>query len=310
MRARHYSPRTCEAYLGWIRRFIAFYAGRHPRELGEDEVNAFLTDLAVRRNVAASTQNQALAALLFLYAHVLEQPLDRIDGVVRAEKKKRLPTVLTPDEVAVMLNELSGVPRLVCSVIYGSGLRLMEVLELRVKDIGFGMGEIIVRSGKGDKDRRTMLPDSLRDPLHEHLAIVRAQHSADLVDGLGRAPMPTALGRKYPSADREWSWQWVFPATSHYRDTKTGIKHRHHLHETGVQKAVKDAWRSTGLPMRVTTHTFRHSFATQLLRDGYDIRTVQELLGHADVKTTEIYTHVLNRGGRGVISPLDGLADD
>lgn len=307
MRARHYSPRTQETYLGWIRRFIEFCGGRHPREFAEEKVNEFLTYLAVQRRVAAPTQNQALAALLFLYKRVLEQPLGQIEGIVRAPQSKHLPVALTHEEVAVMFAQLEGMPLLVCMVIYGSGLRLMEVLQLRVKDIGFGRGEIIVRRGKGGKDRVTMLPDALRDPVREQLDRVSAQHRTDLAAGLGRVPMPTALVRKYPNADREWPWQWVFSASSHYTDRETGLEHRHHYHETAVQRAVKSAWRRSGLPMEVTSHTFRHSFATQLLRDGYDIRTVQELLGHKDVRTTEIYTHVLNRGGHGVYSPLDRL---
>lgn len=305
MKARHLSPRTQEAYVGWIRRFVAFYEGRHPRELREDEVNAFVSYLAAERNVAASTQSQALSALLFLYDAALEEPLDRIEGIVRAKKPKRLPEVASPEQVETMLTAMTGVPRLVCALIYGSGLRLMEALELRVKDINFDRGEIVVRGGKGDKDRVTMLPESMRSPLREHLVAVRRQHEADLAAGLGCAPMPTALDRKYPNADREWRWQWVFPATSHYTDPRTGIQHRHHLHETVVQKAVTQARRTTGIEVRVTSHTFRHSFATHLLQSGYDIRTVQELLGHESVKTTEIYTHVLNKGGRAVRSPLD-----
>lgn len=307
LRARHYSRRTEEAYVHWIRRFTLFHAGAHPRELGEGHVNTFLTHLAVKENVAASTQNQALAALLFLYGHVLEQPLNRIEGVIRARKPKRLPVVLTSDEVEAVLAHLDGVPSLVCTLLYGSGLRLLEGLQLRVKDLDFGRGEITVRDGKGQKDRVTMLPDVLRQPLQDHLRRVREQHETDLKRGLGRAPLPNALIRKYPNADREWAWQWVFPASSYYADGGTGVRHRHHLHESVVQKAVRDATRRAGVAKPATSHTFRHSFATHLLENGYDIRTVQELLGHKDVQTTMIYTHVLNRGGHGVRSPLDRL---
>lgn len=304
---RHYSPRTLETYVSWIRRYIQFHDGSHPRELGEEEVNRFVSDLAVSRNVAAATQNQALAAVLFLYEHVLEQPLERIEGIVRARRPKRLPVVLTRDEVASMLSSLDGTPRLVCMLQYGSGLRLLEALQLRVKDLDFARGEVVVRDGKGQKDRVTMLPRALNEPLTEHLRAVRAQHEADLRRGLGRAPLPGALLRKYPTADRDWPWQWVFPATSHYTDRHSGVQHRHHLHESVVQKAVRQAAVRSGIGKRVTTHSFRHSFATHLLEDGYDIRTVQELLGHRSVKTTMIYTHVLNRGGRGVFSPLDRI---
>lgn len=260
------------------------------------------------RKVAASTQNQALAAVLFLYTHVLEQPLDHVEGIVRATRPKRLPVALTRDEVRRVLGEMDGVPRLVCMTLYGAGVRLTEGLSLRVKDLDFGSGEILIRDGKGAKDRVTMLPASIKPALAEHLHGVRRQHAADLAHGRGRVPLPFALRRKYAAADREWGWQWVFPATSHYRDRDTGIEHRHHLHESVVQKAVRRAARSAGLAKHATTHTFRHSFATHLLEDGYDIRTVQELLGHQDVRTTMIYTHVLNRGGLGVHSPLDRLA--
>ncbi len=307
LRSRHYSRRTEEAYLHWIRRFLLFHNGNHPRELAENDVNRFLTHLAVGENVAASTQNQALAAVLFLYEHVLQEPLDRIEGVVRARKPKRLPVVLTRDEVQAVLKPLDGVARLVCALLYGSGLRLLEGLQLRVKDLDFGRGEIAVREGKGQKDRVTMLPEALRQALQDHLWRVRQQHETDLKSGLGQAPLPDALARKYPNASREWGWQWVFPASSHYVDRGTGIRHRHHLHESVIQKAVHLAAYRAGLAKRVTTHTFRHSFATHLLEDGYDIRTVQELLGHKDVQTTMVYTHVLNRGGRGVHSPLDRL---
>ena len=306
MKARHLSPKTQKAYLGWIRRFIEFHKGRHPRDLREPQVNAFLTYLAVERKVAGPTQNQALAAILFLHEHVLKEPLDRIEGVIRAAKPKRLPVALTRPEVELMFSLMTGVPLLVCELIYGSGLRVREALSLRVKDLNFATSEIVVRGGKGDKDRVTILPQSLRPKLERHLAWVRRQHERDLARGRGRVPMPHALGRKYPSADREWSWQWVFPATRHFTDPETGVQHRWSSDPSNVQKAVKAAWRKSGLTLHVSTHTFRHSFATQLLRDGYDIRTVQELMGHKSIKTTEIYLHVLNRGSFGVISPLDG----
>ena len=307
LRARHYSRRTETAYVHWIRRFLLFHRGRHPCELAEGEVNRFLTHLAMKENVAASTQNQALAAALFLYEHVLERPLNRIEGVVRARRPKRLPVVLTREEVEALLARLKGVAGLVCALLYGTGMRLFEGLGLRVKDLDFGARQITIRDGKGRRDRVTMLPESLCQPLQDHLETVRQQHEADLQAGLGRAPLPDALTRKYPNAAREWGWQWVFPASSHYLDRPTGIQHRHHLHESVIQKAVRDASRQAALAKAATPHSFRHSFATHLLEDGYDIRTVQELLGHRDVKTTMIYTHVLNRGGRGVYSPLDRL---
>ncbi|MEX2555882.1 MAG: integron integrase [Actinomycetota bacterium] len=307
-RSRHYSPQTQKSYLHWIGRYLRFHGGADPRTLSEVDVNAFLSDLAVTHKVAAATQNQALAALLFFYEHVLERPLDRVEGVVRARKPKRMPVALTRDEVGVMFEHLEGVPLLVCKILYGAGLRLTEGLSLRVKDLDFGRQEFLVRDGKGAKDRVTMLPEALRGPLEQHLRVIRRQHAKDLARGLGRVPMPTALARKYPRADREWGWQWVFPATSHYRDRETGIEHRHHLHKSVVQKAVRAAARGVGIAKHVTSHTFRHSFATHLLEDGYDIRTVQELLGHEDVRTTMIYTHVLNRGGLGVYSPLDRIA--
>ncbi len=305
LRARHYSPRTIKVYVHWIGRFVRFHAPTHPRFLREPEVNAFLTHLAVDLRVAASTQNQALAAILFLYEHVLAQPLDRIEGVIRARKPKRLPVVLTRIEVHALFGHLDGVTGLVCMLLYGTGARLSEGLSIRVKDLDFGRREVTIRDGKGSKDRVTMLPDALQDPLRRHLAIVRAQHEVDLTEGLGRVPMPGALARKYPAADREWVWQWVFPASGHYVDRETGDRHRHHLHPSAVQKAVRRAVQRAGLTKPATAHTLRHSFATHLLEDGYDIRTVQELLGHRSVRTTQIYTHVLNRGGLGVRSPLD-----
>ncbi len=307
MRARHYSPRTIKAYTYWIGAFVRYHRPVHPRFLREQQVNEFLSALATERNVAASTQNQALAAVLFLYEHVLEQPLDRIDGVVRARKPARLPVVMSHEEVAAVLSRLSGTPLLVCMLLYGSGARLSEGLSVRVKDLNFDRGELMIRDGKGGKDRVSMLPARLRPLLKEHLREVRTRHEADLANGLGRVPMPDALARKYLRADREWGWQWVFPASSHYTDRSTGVRHRHHLHETVIQKAVRAAVTRADIGKHAGPHTFRHSFATHLLEAGYDIRTVQELLGHQSVRTTQIYTHVLNRGGHGVRSPLDAI---
>ena len=307
LRVRHHSRRTEEAYLHWIRRYIEFHARRHPRQLAEGDVNRFLTHLAVKEHVAASTQNQALSAILFLYEHVLQQPLDRIEGVVRARRPKRLPVVLTVDEVSRLLAHLHGDKWLIGMLLYGGGLRLLEALRLRVKDLDFERGEITVREGKGDKDRVTTMPRAVIRPLQEHLWRVQEIHQQDLADGHGRVELPHALARKYPNANREWCWQFVFPQERRWRNAKTGEQGRHHVHESLVQKAILQAVRKSGLTKRVTSHTFRHSFATHLLADGYDIRTVQELLGHSDVKTTMIYTHVLNRGGRGVRSPADGL---
>lgn len=307
IRARHYSCRTEDAYVGWIKRFIFFHNKRHPLEMAEPEVNQFLTHLTVHAHVAASTQNQALAALLFLYDKVLNQPLGQIEGVVRAHRPRRLPVVLTQQEVRAVLDELDGTPRLVDALLYGSGLRLLECLRLRVKDVDFYRNEILVHDGKGFKDRVTMLPAAVKKPLQAHLEKVRLQHADDLARDLGRVLLPDAIARKYPNADRQWAWQWIFPASSHYVDRRTGIRHRHHVHESVIQRAVKEAVRQAGLTKPASCHSFRHSFATHLLENGYDIRTVQELLGHSDVKTTMIYTHVLNRGGKGVRSPMDGL---
>jgi len=307
LRVRHDSRRTERAYTHWIRRVILFHGKRHPREMGAPEVNGFLTHPAIERRVAAPTQNQALAALLYLYDRVLEQRLGIVEGIVRARRPRRLPVVLTRSEVREVLAQIEGTSRLVATLLYGSGLRLLECLGLRVKDIDFDRGEIVVPDGKGQKDRVTMLAASTKDHLATHLEVVERQHRADLARGLGRVPLPDALAKKYPAEDREWGWQWAFPASSHYVDRATGVRHRHHLHETVVQRAVKEAVRRTGIAKRASCHTFRHSFATHVLGDGYDIRTVQELLGHQDVKTTMIYTHVLNRGGKGVRSPADGL---
>jgi len=307
IRARHYSPRTEEAYVHWIRRYIFFHKVRHPADMGKQELNAFLSHLAVKEHVSASTQTQALSALVFLYRHVLERDLGLLEGVVRAKRPGRVPVVLTRSEVRQLLTHLDDVVLLVCTLLYGSGLRLLECLHLRVKDIDFERLEIAVRDGKGQKDRVTMLPVSCKQPLLDHLVKIGQLHEDDLRQGLGRAPLPDAVARKYPSADRQWAWQYVFPASSHYTDRQTGVRHRHHLHETVVQKAVAQAVRLAGLNKPATPHTLRHSFATHLLEGGSDIRTVQELLGHNDVSTTMIYTHVLNRGGRGVQSPADRL---
>jgi integron integrase len=308
LRARHYSRRTEEAYVAWIKRYIFFFhAKRHPAEMGAPEVTRFLSSLAVDGRVAASTQNQALSALLFLYRDVLEVDLPWLDGIVRARRPERLPVVLTRDEVRAVLQRLEGVPRLMACPLYGAGLRVLECCRLRVQDIDFATNQIVVRGGKGDKDRVTMLPAVVKVDLARHLETVRAQHQDDLAVGAGWVELPTALLRKYPHAGREWAWHWVFPATRMYRDRATGQLRRHHLHETVLQRAVKDAVRRAGLAKRASPHTLRHSFATHLLEDGHDIRTVQELLGHRDVSTTMIYTHVLNRGPAAVRSPADRM---
>jgi integron integrase len=307
LRARHLSRRTEEAYVAWIRRFIFFHDKRHPAEMGAAEVTKFLTSLAVDGQVAASTQNQALSALLFLYKDVLEVDLPWLDGIVRARRPERLPVVLSRDEVRALFQRLDGVSRLMASLLYGAGLRVLECCRLRVQDIDFATNQIVVRGGKGDKDRVTMLPGIAKPGLLEHLEDVRVQHRHDLAAGAGWVELPTALTRKYPNAGREWVWQWVFPATRIYRDRLTGQRRRHHLHESVLQRAVKAAVRHVGLAKRASPHTLRHSFATHLLEDGHDIRTVQELLGHRDVTTTMIYTHVLNRGPAAVRSPADRM---
>lgn len=304
IRTYHYSRKTERAYVGWVRRFVLHHGKRHPSEMGEAEVTAFLSDLATRWKVSASTQNQALSAILFLYRVVLRKELPWMEGIVHAKRPARVPVVLTREEVAAVLRSLEGVPWLAASLMYGSGLRLMECLRLRVKDVDFGRNEITVRDGKGQKDRVTMLPSALRQPLREQIERVHRQHRADLVRGWGAVEVPFALARKYPNEAREWCWQWIFPATRHYR-AESGEVRRHHLHESVLQRAVKEAARSARLSKRAGCHTLRHSFATHLLERGSDIRTVQELLGHSDVRTTMIYTHVLNRGARGVTSPLD-----
>jgi integron integrase len=305
--ARHYSRRTEKAYVQWIKRYIFFHGKRHPSEMGAAEVTTFLSSLAVDGRVAASTQNQALSALLFLYRDVLAVDLPWLDDIVRAKRPQRLPVVLTRQEVRAVLQRVNGVPRLMACLLYGADLRVLECCRLRVQDLDLASNQITVRGGKGDKDRVTMLPAIVKSDLARHLAAVRAQHHDDLARGAGWVELPTALLRKYPNAGREWVWQWVFPATSLYRDQLTGRLRRHHLHESVLQRAVKDAARRAGIGKRATPHTLRHSFATHLLEDGQDIRTVQELLGHRDVTTTQIYTHVLNRGPAGVLSPADRI---
>ncbi len=305
LRRRQYSIRTEQAYVAWIRRFILYHDKRHPNSMGAPEVEAFLTHLAVDRRVAASTQNQAFSALLFLYRDVLKQELGRLDGVERAKRPARLPVVLTQAEVRGVLAHLDGQYGLMASLLYGTGMRLMECVRLRVQDVDFEYRQITIRDGKGGKDRRTMLPESVLVPLRSALDKAQALHEEDLAAGFGEVYLPNALANKYPNAGREWRWQYVFPARQRSIDPRSGKERRHHVDEQGLQRAVKRAVREAGLTKRATCHTLRHSFATHLLENGYDIRTVQELLGHKDVATTMIYTHVLNRGGKGVRSPLD-----
>jgi integron integrase len=305
IRLKHYSKRTEEAYVHWIRQYLRHYKPRHPRELGASEIEAFLTHLAVEQQVAASTQNQALSALLFLYREVLQ--LDLADSLrfTWAERPKHVPSVLTKAEVNTVLDKMTGACGLMARLLYGSGLRLTECIQLRVKDLDFEQFQLMVRNGKGDDDRVTMLPESLVSPLRAHLQWRKLLHEQDLKRGCGNVYLPFALERKYPNAQREWVWQFVFPSSHLAKDQKTGVMRRWHISESTLQKAVRDATLAAGIDKRVGCHTFRHSFATHLLESGYDIRTVQELLGHKDVKTTMVYTHVLNRGGLAVKSPLD-----
>jgi len=307
VRTRHYSVRTEKAYVHWVRRYVVFHGKRHPETLGADEISSFLSALAVQGKVAASTQNQALSALLFLYREVLHKELPWIDGIVRAKEGGHLPTVLSRDEVATLLGRMSGIPCVMATLLYGAGLRLLECARLRVKDLDFDRRQIVVRRGKGNRDRVTPLPLSVVPALREQLELVRRQHQEDLARGAGWVELPFALSRKLPDAGRELAWQWVFPATRVYVDRESGQRRRHHLHETVLQRAVREAALAAGMRKRVTCHTFRHSFATHLLEDGYDIRTVQELLGHKDVSTTMIYTHVVNLGPGAVRSPADAL---
>ena len=305
IRLKHYSIRTEQAYADWIRRYVLFHGKRHPSALGAPEVEAFLTHLAVEGKVAAATQNQAKAALLFLYREVLGVELPWLDNVTPAKQPGRLPIVLTRDEATRILARLRGVHVLIGSLLYGTGLRIMEGVRLRVQDIDFDRRQIVVRDGKGSKDRMTMLPDRLARRMRTQMDAAHEIHAADLADGDGDVWLPYALARKWPAAGREWCWQYVFPADTSSTDPRTGIVRRHHVSDQAFQRAMRQAVRDAGVSKPATPHTLRHSFATHLLDAGYDIRTVQELLGHADVSTTMIYTHVLNRGGRGVRSPLD-----
>jgi len=305
IRTRHFSHRTEQAYVAWTRRFIEFHGRRHPLTLGEKHVRDFLTHLAVRSQVSAATQNQALCAILFLYRRVLLREIGWVDGITRAKPSRKLPVVLSRDEIKRLLDQLEGAKWLMASLMYGAGLRLLECARLRVKDIDFDRRQIAVRSGKGKKDRITLLPESIVQTLKKHLDEVRDLYERDLHTGNVGASMPPALDRKYPNAGREWGWQYVFPATRPYVDRETGRPRRHHAHESVMQRAVKEAVRKAGIAKRATCHSLRHSFATHLLEDGYDIRTVQELLGHRDLNTTMIYTHVVNQGRLGVRSPID-----
>ena len=307
IRRKHYSLRTEEAYVHWIKRFIYFHSKRHPRDLGEAEVTGFLNHLARERGVASSTQNQALSALLFLYKEVLVTPLAWLAGLDRAKRPARVPSVLTAAEVRGLLSRLDGTKWLMTSLLYGAGLRLRECLKLRVKDVEFSYRQILVRDAKGGKDRVTMLPESVIEPLKAHLVRTKALHEADLAAGYGDVEMPDALARKYPRAAYEWGWKFVFPSRKLSVDPRSGAIRRHHVYDDVLGRAVKQATRDAGIAKHVSCHTPRHSFATHLLENGYHIRTVQELLGHASVETTMICTHVMNKGGRGVRSPLDGV---
>jgi integron integrase len=305
IRLKHYSIRTEQSYVAWIRRFILFHGKRHPANMGQVEVEAFLTDLAVRGNVAASTQNQAFCAILFLYKHVLHLDVLKNLDAVRAKRPQRLPTVLSFEEVMSVINAMSGVFQLVTKMLYGCGLRGIEAVRLRVNDVDFALNHIMVRDGQGRKDRLTMFPDDTKVDLNAHLERVKLQHQKDLQGGYGSVFLPDALARKYKNAPKQWGWQYVFPSKILSVDPRSGIKRRHHLHLASLNKAIKKAADLAGIQKNISSHSFRHSFATHLLEDGYDIRTVQELLGHKDVKTTQIYTHVLNKGPKAVRSPLD-----
>jgi integron integrase len=305
LRSRHYSRHTEHTYCQWVRRFVRYHGLRHPAEMAEPEINAFLSHLAVTEHVSASTQTQALSALLYLYRQVLGRQVGELEELVRARKSRRLPVVLTRDEVRALLAELDGEPWLMAALMYGCGLRLMECLRLRVQDVDFMGGEITVRDGKGGKDRVTMLPLALAPALTVQIGRAKAVHRRDVDEGWGRIELPAALARKYPRAATDWRWQWVFPQQKRWTDPRTAAQGRHHAHPTGVQRAVKTAALHAAIAKHATCHTLRHSFATHLLESGYDIRTIQELLGHKEVSTTMIYTHVLNKGGRGVRSPID-----
>ncbi|MGE3541867.1 MAG: integron integrase [Candidatus Tectimicrobiota bacterium] len=305
LRLKHLSFRTEEAYVSWVRRFILFHQKRHPQDMGADEIRAFLTHLATKEQVAASTQNSALNALLFLYRSVLNQPFPQLDSLERAKRPRRLPTVFSREEVHAILSGLTGMSHLMGSLLYGAGLRLLECVRLRIKDVDFTYHQITVRDGKGAQDRVTMLPHTLEEPLRRHLSKVKLLHDEDLLAGYGEVYLPYAFDRKDASAGTSWAWQYVFPASKRSADPRSGVERRHHVSEAVLQRAVKGALRQARIPKHGSCHTLRHSFATHLLEDGYDICTVQELLGHKDVSTTMIYTHVLQRGGRGVHSPLD-----
>jgi len=305
LRRKNYAYRTEQAYLSWIKRYIFFHNLKHPADMTEPDIESYLTYLALQKNVAPSTQNQALAALLFLYREVLRLPLDEEILPVPAKRSKHLPVVLSRQEARAILGNLSGTYLLICQLLYGCGLRVTECLTLRIQDLDFDRGEITIRSGKGDKDRRTLLPDAVRPALQLHLKSVRMAFEEAVAAGHGTVELPRCLDRKYPKAESEWGWQYLFPAPSPSIDPRSGAFRRHHIHPSGVRRAVRAAAHKAGITKHVTPHVFRHSFATHLLENGYDIRTVQELLGHADVKTTMIYTHVLNKGGKGVKSPLN-----
>jgi integron integrase len=305
LRTNHYSRKTEESYVSWIKRFVLFNNKRHPNELSEGEIKKYLEHLAVKQHVSSSTQNQALCAIIFLYKKVLKKKLGDFGELIWAKKSKRLPVILAPEEIKKLLAQLSGTYWIMANLLYGSGLRLNECLGLRVKDIDFIYNQVTIRDSKGDKDRVTMLPERVIDPLKKHLEKVRRLHERDIQKGYGRVHLPNALVRKYPNADKEWGWQYIFPSEQLAIDPEDGVLRRHHIYETVLQKAVKEAVRKAGIVKPASCHTLRHSFATQLLQSGYDIRTVQELLGHRDVKTTMIYTHVLKKGGLGVRSPAD-----
>jgi integron integrase len=307
LEAKHYSPRTRETYRTWLDRFFRYHAGKDPASLGERDINDFLTALAVDIEVSASTQNQALAAILLLFRAVMNRPIDELGAVIRAKKPTRIPVVMSRDEVRSVISLLKDDKRLAARLMYGTGLRLSECLSMRIQDIDFDRSEILVRNGKGAKDRVTMLPESLKQPLREHLARVRVLYEADKAEGFGRVPLPGAIDLKYAGASADWPWQWVFPQDRRWKDTTTGTEGRFHMDESTMQRAVHEAVVKAAITKRASCHTFRHSFATHLIESGYDIRTVQELLGHSDVKTTMIYTHVLNKGPSGVRSPLDNL---
>ena len=306
IRLKQYSPRTEKTYIEWVRQYILYHNKRHPKEMGAPEIKQFITHLVVDRKASASTQNQVISAIIFLYRNVLHLQLDQTDlGFIRPKRGKRVPTVLSKDEAKAIIQNLNQPYKLMVQIMYGSGLRLMECLRLRIKDIDFENRRILVYDGKGGDDRQTPLPDSITPALREHLAKTRAIHQKDLAHGRGSVHMPYALAKKFPNAEKSWIWQYVFPATTFLTDKEDGITRRHHIHETALQRAIKQAATLAKIEKRVTPHTFRHSFATHLLQNGYDIRTVQELLGHKDVKTTMIYTHVLQRGANAVKSPLD-----